>query len=410
MESTLNSADIAFMLISSGLVLLMTPGVSFFYGGMVRKKNLVATMAQSFFSMALVTLIWWMVGFSLAFGKSLGGFIGSPGTYAFFKGVGLEANPSYAATIPFALYAFFQLKFAIISPALVTGAFAERIRFRAYLWFVVLFTLFVYAPVAHWTWHPEGFLRLWGVLDFAGGTVVHITAGMAALAAALNFRKRQEQDLKFSSVPFIMLGAALLWFGWFGFNGGSALGATALAAQATLCTHLASATAMLVWGYLDFTRTQKVSAVGACIGAIVGLVAITPAAGFVSVSSSFWIGGIAAVVSYFAVHLRSKTGIDDTLDVFPSHGMGGIVGMILTAVFAEQGGLINGGGFKLLGVHLLGLLIVVTYSFGMSFLIYRFIRFLIPLEVKVAEEKAGLDISQHGETAEAWDGLNRRGN
>ena len=406
--NTPQSGDIAFLLVSAGLVLLMTPGVSFFYGGMVKKKNLVSTMAQSFVSMAVVSLIWLFFGFSLAFGKSIGGFIGNPGTFSFLHGVGLTPNADFAAGIPFLLFALFQLKFAIITPALVTGAFAERIHFRAYLVFILLFSLLVYAPVAHWTWHPEGFLHKWGVLDFAGGTVVHITAGMAALAAALVFRRRQEQDLKYSSVPFILLGAALLWFGWFGFNGGSALAANEVAVQAIMNTHVASAAAMVIWMLLDFYRNKKVSAVGACIGAIVGLVAITPAAGFVSLISSLWVGGLGAIVCFYAVHWRSKTGIDDTLDVFPCHGMGGIVGMILTAIFAEQGGLLNGGGWHLLGAHLAGLVIVVGYSFGVSYLIYQLIRVMLPLEVSVEEEKVGLDLTQHGETAEFWDGIERR--
>jgi Amt family ammonium transporter len=408
MNTTVNNADIAFLLISAGLVLLMTPGVSFFYGGMVKKKNLVSTMAQSFVCMAVISLVWYFFGFSLSFGNSMGGFIGSPGTYTFFKNVGLAPNPAFAANIPFVLFALFQLKFAIITPALVTGAFAERIHFRAYLAFIVLFSVFVYAPVAHWTWHPEGFLHRWGVLDFAGGTVVHITAGMASLAAAMAFRKRQEQDLKYSSVPFILLGGALLWFGWFGFNGGSALAANEVAVQTVMNTHLASAAAMMVWMALDYFKNKKVSAVGSCIGAIVGLVAITPAGGFVSYSASIWIGAIGALVSFYAVHFRSKAGIDDTLDVFPCHGMGGITGMLLTAVFAQNGGLLNGGGFHLLGVHALGLLIVVSYSFGVSYLIYRFIRLILPLEVTVEDEKVGLDFTQHGEVAEFWDGIDRR--
>jgi Amt family ammonium transporter len=401
MNSANNGADIAFLLVSSGLVLLMTPGLSLFYGGMVKKKNLVSTMAQSFVSMAIISLLWWAFGFSLAFGKSIGGVIGNPFSYPFFSGVGLTPNADYAATIPFALFALFQMKFAIITPALVTGAFAERIRFPAYLLFIVLFSIFVYAPVAHWAWNPDGFLHKMGVLDFAGGTVVHITAGMAALAAAMTFRKRQEQGLRFSSVPFILLGAALLWFGWFGFNGGSALAANETAVQAIINTHMASAAAMLAWMALDYFRTKKCSSVGACIGAIVGLVAITPAAGYVSFASSVWIGIIATIVSFYAVHLRSKTDLDDTLDVFPCHGMGGITGMILTAVFAEKGGLVSGAGWHLVLVHLFGLVCVVGYSFGMSWLLYRAVRLISPLEVSLEEEALGLDITQHGEVAES---------
>ena len=397
--SILNSGDIAFVLISSGLVLLMTPGLAFFYGGMVRKKNIISTMAQSFVSMAVVSLVWVWFGFSLAFGKSYHGLIGSPGSFSLMHGVGALPNSDFAGTIPFLLFSLFQMKFAIITPALVTGAFAERIHFKAYLLFVVLFSIFVYAPVAHWTWHPDGFLHQWGVLDFAGGTVVHITAGMASLAAALLFRKRVEQHSTPSSVPFILLGTALLWFGWFGFNGGSALASNDVAVQAIMNTHLGSVAAMIMWMILDYRKTKKISLVGSCVGAIVGLVAITPAAGFVSLISSLWIGAIGAWVCYYAVQIRAKTALDDTLDVFSCHGMGGIVGMILTAVFAEKGGLFNGGGTALFRAHILGLIIVISFSFGMSFIIYKIIKIFLPLEVSVQEEREGLDFTQHGEEA-----------
>lgn len=399
--SALNTGDIAWILTASGLVLLMTPGLSLFYGGMVRKKNLLSTMLQSFICMALVSLIWITCGFSLAFGTSIGGIIGNPLTYLGFQNVGLEPNPDFAATIPFTLFALFQLKFAIITPALVTGAFAERMRFKAYLVFIILFSLLVYSPVAHWAWHPEGFLRKMGVLDFAGGTVVHITAGMAALAGALIMRPRQSADHQPSHLPFVLLGTGMLWFGWFGFNAGSALGANSQAVQAFLTTHTASAVGMIFWMILDWFKKGKPSAIGACIGAVVGLVAITPAAGFVGVGASAIIGSIAVLVSYIAVSWRTKSSLDDTLDVFPCHGMGGIVGMILTAVFANDVGLIH-GQTKTFTAHLIGLAIVVIYSFSVSGLLYYLIQKIMPLEVDASEESKGLDITQHGETVGDW--------
>ncbi len=400
--STVVAGDVAWLLIASALVLLMTPGLALFYGGMVKRINLISTMFQSFISMALISVLWVLVGFSLAFGDSIGGFIGNPLTYIGFHNVGMDPNAAFAATIPFALFALFQMKFAIITPALVTGGFAEKMRFKAYLLFAIFFSLFIYAPVAHWTWHPDGFLRKMGVLDFAGGTVVHITAGVAALAAALFMRVRSQRELEPSNIPFVLLGTGLLWFGWFGFNAGSSLAANPQAVQAFLTTNTASATAMLVWTALDWYYRGKPSALGACIGAVVGLVAITPAAGYVSVMASFAIGILAPVVSFYSVRLRSRTQIDDTLDVFPCHGVGGIVGMIATAIFAKDVGAIY-GQFATLQAHFIALVVVCTYCFAMTYAGLRILRWMMPLEVDVADEGRGLDQSQHDESVSPWE-------
>lgn len=397
MTNQVSAGDTAWLLVSSALVLLMTPGLAFFYGGMVRERNLLSTMFQSFISMALISVLWILVGFSLAFGDSWG-IVGNPLTYFSLHGVGAEPNPAFAATIPFALYALFQMKFAIITPALVTGAFAERVRFKSYLLFATFFSLFIYAPVAHWTWHPDGFLHKWGVLDFAGGTVVHITAGVSALAAALVLRRRAQVDHSPSNIPYVMLGTGLLWFGWFGFNGGSSLAANAQAVQAFLTTNTASAAAMLTWTFLDWVYRGKPSAMGACIGAVVGLVAITPAAGYVSILASLFIGVVAPIVSFYVVRWRTRTDIDDTLDVFPCHGVGGMVGMLLTAVFAKDVGLLSGHP-ETMFAHIAGLGIVTAYAFCMTWAGLRLLRMFTQLEVDAEEEYEGLDLHQHGERA-----------
>ena len=351
--------------------------------------------------MGIVSLLWVAVAFSLSFGDSIGGFIGDPRTFFMFRGVGGLTNAALSPTIPFALFALFQLKFAIITPALITGAFAERVRFSGYMVFICLFTLFIYAPLAHWTWHPEGFLHKWGVLDFAGGTVVHMASGFAALAGALMFGPRKVHRAKEitspANIPFVLLGTGMLWFGWFGFNAGSALAANDIAVQAFLNTNTASAAAMLTWIFFDAARGRKPSAIGACVGAVVGLVAITPAAGYVSISASIIIGLVGALVSNLAVHWKSKSSIDDTLDVFPCHGMGGLTGMILTAVFAKDGGLIT-GQYKLFGIHLAATVIVAVFSFGGAFLLYRLTDLIAPLRVEEGHEDTGLDLSQHDES------------
>jgi Amt family ammonium transporter len=393
--------DVAWMLTATALVLLMTPGLSFFYGGMVQRKNVISTMLQSFIAMGVVSILWVVVGFSLSFGDSIGGVIGNPMTYFMFRGVGGATHPTLAPTIPLALFALFQLKFAIITPALVTGSFAERVRFMSYLIFIVLFTLLIYCPVAHWTWHPDGFLHKWGVLDFAGGTVVHMTAGFAALAGAL-FLGRRKQHAPGSShvpanIPFVLLGTGMLWFGWFGFNAGSALAANETAVLAFMTTNTASASAMLAWVLFDAVRGRRPSALGASVGAVVGLVAITPGAGYVTVGQSIAIGAVASLVSNLAVHRKARTNLDDTLDVFPCHGVGGIVGMIATGVFADKVGLIHGDPTIFLR-HLAAIVIVGVYSLAGSWLIYKACDAVITLRVRPEQEDAGLDISQHAES------------
>jgi len=402
-----NSGDIAWILVASCLVFLMTPGLSFFYGGMINRKNVINTMMQSFIATGVISVLWIVVGFSLAFGTSIHGIIGDPSTYFFFKGVASGAPWSGGPTIPLLLFALFQMKFAIITPALVVGATAERIRFTSYILFMVLFSLLVYAPIAHWTWHPDGILAKLGVLDFAGGTVVHISAGCAALAGVLVLKRRKDhidkKELQPANIPFVLLGTGLLWFGWFGFNAGSSLGANALAASAFATTNTASAAAGLSWVFFDVIRGRKPSALGFCIGAVVGLVAITPAAGFVGIPQSIMLGFIAAIVSNLVAHYKTKTAIDDTLDVFPCHGVGGMVGMLLTGVFATKAvnslgndGLLY-GNFELLKHQTLGLLIVVGYSFTVSYGIFKLIDLIHPLRVSDEDESLGLDVSQHNE-------------
>jgi Amt family ammonium transporter len=399
--SAINSGDVAWMLTATGLVLLMTPGLSFFYGGMVRGKNVVSTMLQSFMAMAVISILWIVVGFSLAFGDSLHGLIGNPLTYFMFTRVGVATHPDLAPTIPLLLFALFQLKFAIITPALITGSFAERVRFTSYLLFLCLFSIFIYAPLAHWTWHPDGFLHKLGVLDFAGGTVVHMSAGFAALAGAMVLGRRSTHQAGEAhppaNIPFVLLGTGMLWFGWFGFNAGSALSASGLATMAFATTNTASAAAALAWIFFDGMRGQKPSALGACVGAVVGLVAITPAAGFVSVGESIFIGTAASVLSNLVVHWKnSASTLDDTLDVFPCHGVGGMVGMLLTGVFAKDVGLTSGHAMTFL-VHCGALVFVAAFSFGGSYLLYTLTDLIIPLRVTSEQEEAGLDLSQHGE-------------
>lgn len=398
------AVNIVWMLSSSGLVLLMTPGLSFFYGGMVNPKNMISTMLQSFIALGVISILWYVVGFSLAFGNSIGGLIGDPRTFFMFNHVGTAPHPVLGSSIPFVLFAAFQLKFAIITPAVITGSFAERVRFWAYLLFICLWSLLVYCPLAHWAWHPQGFLAKWGVLDFAGGTVVHISAGISAFAGALFLGRRQshvsnEEDRP-SNIPYVILGTGLLWFGWFGFNAGSALAPNAAAITAFINTNLASAAAMLAWIVIDASKGQKASAMGACIGAVVGLVAITPAAGYVSFQASIFIGLLASMISNYAVHLKTKSTLDDTLDVFPCHGIGGIAGMIATAVFAKDGGLISGHAHLLL-YHFLALVIVTVFTFSASWFIYKITNWIVPLRVSTSHEEMGLDVSQHSETINA---------
>ena len=397
--AAIDSGDTAWMLVSSAFVLLMTPGLAFFYGGLVHRKHIISTMLQSFVALGVVTVLWVLVGFSLCFGESIGGIIGNPMSYFAFRGVGLNPNPDFAGTIPFLLFALFQLKFAIITPALITGSMAGRIRFRSYILFMVLFSLLIYAPLAHMTWHPNGLLRTAGVLDFAGGTVVHMSAGLAALAGALFLGRRSNpREEEPANIPFVILGTGMLWFGWFGFNAGSAFGASTDAVLAFANTNIASATAMITWMFYERFQNRKMSAVGACIGAIVGLVAITPAAGFVSPGESLMIGCCAALVCNFAMRIQRHSRVDDTLEVFPSHGIGGIVGMLMTALLAREVGLIHGGGWAPFLVHIVALLGTIAFTFGGAFLLFTLVNAIIPLRVTEEQESRGLDLSQHGES------------
>ncbi len=395
------AGDVAWMLTATGLVLLMTPGLSFLYGGMVQRKNVISTMLQSFICMGVLSILWIVVGFSLSFGKDVGGWIGRPDTYFFFRGVGGATHPDLAPTIPLALFAMFQLKFAIITPALITGSFAERVRFSSYLLFITLFTLFIYCPLAHWTWHPDGFLHKWGILDFAGGTVVHMSAGFAALAGAIFLGRRKvhlaSEQTRPANIPFVLLGTGMLWFGWFGFNAGSALAANDTAVLAFINTNTASAAAMLAWVFIDSVRGRRPSALGASVGAVVGLVAITPAAGYVPVGSAILIGAAASAISNLAVHWKSRSTLDDTLDVFPCHGVGGIVGMIATGIFAEKTGLIHGDATLFLR-HLAATVFVGLFSFCGSYLLYIITDAVITIRVRPEQEQLGLDLSQHEES------------
>jgi len=405
-----NSADIAWIIVATALVFLMTPGLAFFYGGMVHRKNVLSTMMKSVVAAGVVSVLWIVVGFSLSFGDTIGGFIGNPTTFLFFKNVFSGApvlQGGAPMTIPLLLFSLFQLMFAIITPGLVVGAVAERIRFTSYILFICLFSLLVYAPLAHWSWHPQGFLYKMGVLDFAGGTVVHISAGCAALAGALVLKRRkvhmEHKEVPPANIPYVLIGTGLLWFGWFGFNAGSALGANMLSISAFATTNTAAGAAGLSWMFFDAIRGKKPSVLGFCIGAVVGLVAITPAAGFVAIPQSIFIGFVAAIISNIAVHIKQRTVLDDTLDVFPCHGIGGMVGMLLTGIFATKTVNAAGNDGLFYGnpafffTQVKGLLIVVAYSFTVSYLIFKFINYILPLRVSEAEEEAGLDESQHNE-------------
>ena len=399
-----DTGDVSWMLVATALVLLMTPGLGFFYGGMVGKKNVISTMLQSFMAMVIVSLLWVVIGFGLSFGPSIGGVIGNPSPYLFFQNVGVNTSWTLAPTIPFLLFALFQAKFAIITPALVTGAFAERIRFWAYLLFMVLFILVVYAPLAHCTWHPDGLLFKLGVLDFAGGTVAHMSAGWAALAGAIFLGKRKVQKVAPARITYVLLGTGLLWFGWFGFNAGSAMGANGLAAQALATTTVAAAAASMAWVFLDKIMGHKISAMGACIGAVVGLVAITPAAGYVSIPHSIFIGIVSSIISNFVVIKFPKGKIDDALDVFGCHGVGGMTGMLLTGVFASKAvnsAVVDQGlifGETNLFVHQFTALICVSiFAFTASYALFFIVNKITPLRVSEEKEELGLDITQHGE-------------
>ncbi|BEG61541.1 ammonia channel protein [Coprobacter fastidiosus NSB1 = JCM 33896] len=395
-DSNLNFADIAWMITATIFVLMMTPGLSFFYGGMVRSKNVISTMLQSFIAMGVISVIWIVVGFSLAFGEDVGHFIGNPGTFFMFVNVGGATDKLLAPTIPLALYALFQMKFAIITPSLITGSFAERVRFSGYLVFMILFCIFVYCPLAHWTWHPDGFLRQMGVLDFAGGIVVHASSGVAALAGAIFLGRRKESGQP-ANIPFVLLGAAMLWLGWFGFNAGSSLAANSIAVKAFLNTNTASATAMMTWVVFDCLRGRKPSAMGAAIGAVVGLVAITPSAGYVTVGESIFIALVVTVICNMAVSWKNKkNSFDDALDVFPTHGVGGIVGTIMTGIFVYNA-TENITYWQNLLNHIIAVVIVCGYTFIVTYALYWITDKMIPMRVSEKSEKIGLDMSQHDE-------------
>ena len=396
-------ADTAWMLVSTALVLLMTPALAFFYGGLVRSKNSLNTMMMSFAALGAVGVVWALLAYSLAFAEG-NAWIGGT-TNALLAGVGTEAK----GTIPHVLFMAYQGTFAIITAALISGAIVERMRFGPYLAFIVLWTLFVYAPVAHWVW-GGGWLMTKGVLDFAGGTVVHINAGVSALVAALVLGNRKDysrQAILPHNVPFVLLGAGLLWFGWFGFNGGSALAANELAGLAFSNTFLAPMATLVVWTLLDYFRTGRATAVGAATGIVVGLVAITPAAGFVSPASALLLGALATFPSYFAIALRSRTRVDDSLDVFAGHGVGGLTGALLTGVLAQKvwnpagnDGLLFGNPGQL-GVQALGCLSAAAYAGIMTFVILKAMAFVTALRAVPRTEGVGMDVSQHGEEAYA---------
>jgi len=399
----INGADTAWLLTATALVLLMTPGLAFFYGGMISRQHVTSLIFQSFMAMGVVSLIWVVLGFSLAFGSSVLGLIGDPRSFFMLQNVGFGAEAALSPTVPLALFALFQMKFAIITPALVTGSFGERIKFSSLILFMVLFTIFVYAPLAHWTWHPEGILRRWGVLDFAGGTVVHMAAGFAGLAGAIMVPgKRGEHSAHVpANIPLVLIGTGLLWFGWFGFNAGSALAADGNAVLAFMTTNTAAAAAMVAWLLIDAMMGRPASALNAAIGGVVGLVAVTPAAGFVTVGASVAIGIIASFVSNVLVNSRwLKTRLADTLDVFACHGAGGLVGMVCTAVFATKGGLITGETTLLLK-HLAALVLVAAYSFAMSVVLFKVLSLVSSLthEGSVPESESCASVSGGGKLA-----------
>ena len=406
-SATISTGDTAWVLISTALVMLMVPGLALFYGGMVRGKNALNSMMMSLAPLGIVTVQWVLIGYSLSFAPG-NGFLGGLSFWG-FNAVGGGANPTYAATIPHVAFAMFQAMFAIITVSLISGAVVERMRFPAYLAFGVAWTTLVYDPLAHWVWGDGGWLRTLGALDFAGGTVVHVSAGTAALVAAIVLGKRHvvgRAPLVPHSVPFTLFGAGLLWFGWFGFNAGSALTASDIAALAFASTHAAAAAGLTAWVLIDLMRTGKTTAVGAATGAVIGLVAITPAAGFVSTRSGLFIGALAAVASYVAMQIRARTTLDDTLDVFACHGVAGIFGALLTGVFASKvvnpagaDGLIHGGGFHQVGVQAVAVLVTMVLSGGLTAGILFALQAVMKVRTTIASELVGLDSSEHGEEA-----------
>ena len=405
----IDTGDTAWMLMSTALVMLMTPGLALFYGGLVRQKNVLSTTMHSFFLLALVTVLWVTVGYSLAFAPSVGGF-GLVGglDFAFLRGVGAAPDPNYAPTIPAMLFMAFQMMFAVITPALISGAFAERKRFASFVLFAALWSIFVYAPLAHWVWGVGGWMREMGALDFAGGTVVHISSGVAALVAALVLGRRirsESERFEPHNVTLTILGAGLLWFGWFGFNGGSALGANGLAVNAFVVTTVAAAMACLTWVGASWLHKGHASVIGAASGAVAGLVAITPASGYVDTSAALAIGLVAGAICYSAILLRERLKVDDALDVWAVHGVGGTWGAIATGIFAStavnaagRDGLLRGNPNQVL-IQLVAVGATWAFSAAATFVILKAIDVLLGLRVRREDEVMGLDLSQHGEVA-----------
>jgi Amt family ammonium transporter len=406
--STVNAGDTAWVIVATALVMMMTPALAFFYGGMVRKKNVLSTLNLSFIVIGLISLQWVLAGYTLAFGPSLAGLIGNL-RFAGLNGVGSDPNAVYAPTIPHMAFAAYQMMFAVITPALITGAFVERVRFKSFLVFTVLWATLVYDPVAHWVWNASGFLHQLGALDFAGGTVVHITAGYSALAFALVIGARKgcgQAPMEPGNIPFTVLGAGLLWMGWFGFNGGSALAANGVAVNALMTTNTAAAASGVVWMLLTW-RDNKPSVLGIVTGAVVGLVAITPAAGYVTPLSALAIGGLAAPISYYAIRLRQKSNLDESLDVWACHGMGGTWGALATGLFASKvvnpagaNGLLDGNPMQLL-IQAAAVAVTIVFAGGVTFVVATLIKRFMGLRVTTNEEEVGLDISEHGEPAYA---------
>ncbi len=404
MLNPINAGDTAWVLVCCSLVLLMTPALALFYGGMVRRKNVLSTLTLSYTFMALIGVQWLLYGYSLAFGEDIGGIIGGL-NFLGFNGVGAEPNPDYAKTIPHSLFAAFQMMFAVITPALITGAFVERVKFKSFLLFSLLWATLVYDPLCHWVWGQGGWLKTLGVLDFAGGTVVHIAAGFSALAFAMVIGPRKgfgKSPMEPNNIPFTVLGAGLLWVGWFGFNAGSALAANGVAVNALLTTNTSAATAGLVWMMLSWLDGRP-SPLGIATGMVVGLAAVTPASGYVTPMAAMVIGAVAAPLSYYTMRFRDRKKLDESLDVWACHGMASAWGMIAAGLFATTAvnadganGLFSGNPGQI-GIQLLAVLVTIAFSFGMTYLLARLLHASIGLRVTVMEEEVGLDISSHGE-------------